>query len=145
MINTRGKHSHADLVPWNCNFPGTYNIKKPVDWRDFRYLDNDIIHAHNDWTSEKAKIPTNGKNSIRRLSVGAIVKEKLLSHVHKQFSFPQEEPPCLQCWLQASHRSTLWCLTAVHFVVSEGKPFKSSICVPCLSVGADFFHIVLII
>lgn len=58
------------------------------------------MHAQNDWTSEKAKIPTNGQNSIRGLSVGAIVKEKLLwghLHFHKQFSFPQKEAPCLQC------------------------------------------------
>lgn len=86
-------------MPWNCNFPGTYNTKKPVDWRDFRYLNNDRIWAQNDWTSEKAKIPTNGQNSIRGLPVGATVKEKLLwgyLHFHKQFSFPQEEPLCLQ-------------------------------------------------
>lgn len=50
--------------------------------------------------SEKAKILTNvGQNSIRGLSVGAIVKEKLLwgyLRFHKQFPFPQEEPPSLQ-------------------------------------------------
>lgn len=51
--------------------------------------------APNDWRGERAKICTNAKNSIRRLSIEAIVKLLLgYSHFHfHNFHFHRREPP----------------------------------------------------
>lgn len=46
--------------------------------------------------ARKQKSPQMDKIQLEDSLVGAMVKEKLLwgySHFHKQFSFPQEEPP----------------------------------------------------